>query len=271
MSEIRRALAAELRAARSMAGISGRGMAKQLGITQGTIWRIDNGETLPRLDQAERWLDACNVHGDQRDRILDLLGEAHRDAPAWSRRLAGAEHLQRQAAEREQASRRVRNYQPTVIPGLLQTEQYARHVMQLADITGGTDLAAALAARLDRQAILHEDARRFAFVLDEAVLSWWPAPDVAAGQLDRLIALAELDTIDIAVVPRSAAVATPWHNFVIHDPADETPPYVTVETVHDGIEVRDRKDVALYVTLWDRLWKAAATGDEALELIRRAA
>lgn len=270
-SEARRTLAGELRAARSMAGISGRAMAKQLGLTQGTVWRIDNGETLPKRMHVEAWLMACGVDVETRDRVLNLLGVAHREAPSWSRRLADASHLQAQAAERERGSRLVRNFQPTLLPGLLQTPDYANAAMSLADLTGDVDLPRALAARLERQAILHEEGRRFEFVIAESAVRWAPKPGVLAGQLDRLLVLAGLASVDLAILPATAASgAVPWHNFVLHVPTDDRSPYVTIELSHEQVQVRDGADVGIYQVLWERLHDAAATGGAAVDVIRTA-
>ncbi len=89
------------------------------------------------------------------------------------------------------AARLIRNFQPTVIPGLLQTAEYTRSVLALGKTT---DRAAALAARLERQQVLHEPGRRFEFVISEQVLRWAPGPLAQAGQIDRLLSLMTLES-----------------------------------------------------------------------------
>ena len=89
------------------------------------------------------------------------------------------------------------------------------------------------------------------------------------AQRDRLLSLATLPAVDIAVLPVRRTGTPAWHSFIIFQGADEST-FVTTELVHGGQEISDPDAVRRYVTLWDRLWKAAATGDEAVDLIRRA-
>lgn len=264
----RKTLADELRKIRSLAGISGRRMAEHLGKRQATVSRIEQGQTLPTRDQVLTWLTECDADNAVRVHVLELLDAAHGAAPTWSRRLAGRSHLQGEVAERERGSAVVRNFQPTIVPGLLQTAEYARQVTPLVDRLGIIDVDEHVAARLDRQADLHKDDRRYEFLLGERTLRWAPGEGVMAAQLDRLASVATLAAVEIAVLPESVATV-PWHNFVLHQPADDSPVYVTAELMHGPIVVRDPGDVAVYVELWEQLWSAALTGDAAVERIRR--
>lgn len=234
--------------------------------------RIDSGQRLLSLPEVTRWLDAAEADADVRERVSALAEAALGETRPW-RDLVGGEvpHLQGDAAARESAAESVRNFQPTLVPGLLQTAEYARQVLRISDIAGQFDQAAALTARLDRQSVLHEEGRRFAFLLGERALRWSPAPGALAAQLDRLVSLATLDTVAIGVLPDARVVGrAPWHNFAIWSSPD-APDYVMTELVHGVQEIHDPETVALYVTLWDELWSAAATGSDALELVRAAA
>lgn len=230
------------------------------------MWRIDRGETLPPIPLVRAWLDACGVDAPERDRLLDLAESAHGETRPWRELLDGSQHLQDQARDKEQEATRVRNFQPTVVAGLLQTPEYATHLIPLADITAGVDHAAAVAARLQRQQVLYDKARRFQFLMTEHVLRWSPGPpELLTAQLDRITSLAALDTVDVAVLPDSAAVATPWHNFIIFESADSA--YVTTELVHGAQEIHDEREVELFTVLWDKLWGAAVVGADAVSLI----
>ena len=78
----------------------------------------------------------------------------------------------------------------------------------------------------------------------------------------------ELPTVTLGVVPDTAPVV-PWHNFIVHEPADGQPAYVTTEAVHGEFAVRDPADVAVYLKLWDQLQQSALVGDDAVEWIRK--
>jgi hypothetical protein len=100
----------------------------------------------------------------------------------------------------------------------------------------------------------------------------WPVggAEVLAAQRDRLVSLARLRSVELAVVPAIATVVVPWHNFVVWDTVDGTR-YVTTELFHGAQEMTDPESVALYVEVWERLWNTAVVGDAAVELIRQAA
>lgn len=266
-SRVRTLLVKELLRVRDLAGLSGREMARRLGISQPKMSRIDRGLSLPSMPLVERWLAEGNANEDTRERILALAEAAHGETRPWGDLLDGRDHLQDEARERTAAARLIRNFQPTVIPGLLQTAEYTRSVLALGKTT---DRAAALAARLERQQVLHEPGRRFEFVISEQVLRWAPGPQALAGQIDRLLSLMTLESVEVAVLESSAAVVVPWHNFIIREPADGSPSYVTTELFHGAQKINDTDSVAVYLKAWKQLWQAAVTADKATALLRAA-
>jgi transcriptional regulator with XRE-family HTH domain len=270
-SPARRRLSRELGRIRTIAGISGRGMAAHLNVSQATVSRMDNARSIPTPEQARRWLNACGITDEAtRDRVMGMVEAAAGETRPWADLLAGGTtHLQQQAHEREAGSRLVRTFQPTIVPGLLQTAAYARVILPLADVTGREDHEAALAARMERQALLDDENRRFDFLITEQVLAWSPGPGVMAAQRGRLAAAALLPSVRLGVLPIAAAAGLPWHNFVLYFPADNGgSPYVTAELIEGAHEVSDSVDVALYAALWDRLWAAAVVGDDAVAILR---
>jgi hypothetical protein len=259
----------ELLHQRDKAGISGRALGKAIGESHGKIWRIDNGHQLPTIPLVEKWLDACGVAEPKRQQILELAEAAHGETRPWKDLLAGVSHLQGMAQQRESDAAAVRNFQPTIIPGLLQTPEYAARVIPLADHMSAIDHGAALAARLQRQQILYEEGHRFQFLLAEAALRWSLAMgDIGPAQLDRITSLSRLATVELGVIPSGQDVVVPWHNFVILEPVDEDP-YVVTELFHGEQRITPAEQVELYRSLWGRMWKAAVVGDEAVELIRK--
>jgi transcriptional regulator with XRE-family HTH domain len=267
-TRLHRQLATELAYLRSLSGLSGRDMAERVGISQPTVVRIERAEAIPSMPVVLAWLDAADAPPQARERVTALTDAIHVQTVRWPTLLSGRSHLQDDVHERELESVLVRNFQPTVIAGLLQTPAYTRALMPLTDIAGQIDHDATLAARLRRQQLLYDSGRTFQFIISEAVLSWSPGKDVMAGQLDRLSQLAELPTIELAVLPATARAATPWHNFVIHVLSDDSA-YVNTELIHGTQRLSDAGEIALYRGLWDRLWSASATGDDAVHLIRQ--
>src|SRR5207248_3093577 len=176
-------------------------------------------------------------------------------------------HLQSDFQEQEAASRLVRVFQPSVVPGLLQTPEYARRVFSLFQLPySKEDLAWAVAARLDRQLALYETERRFEFLVTEAALRWRPGPpNVLIAQLGRVSALGTLDNVSVGIIPSDAeAVTFTSHGFAIYDTGHEDDvPVVSVESVHANITVRSEDDVALYQERWSLLTRMALFGGDA--------
>jgi transcriptional regulator with XRE-family HTH domain len=254
---------------RDRVGLSGRALAKALGTNQGKIWRIDNGHQLPTIPLVEKWLDACQVKDPERQQVLELAEAVHGETRPWGDLLAGVSHLQGVARQRESDAAAVRNFQPTIIPGLLQTPEYAARVIPLADHAGGIDHEAALAARLQRQQILYEEGHRFQFLLVETALHWSVAMgDIGPAQVDRIVSLSRLATVELGVIPSGHDVVIPWHNFVILEPVDDDS-YVVTELFHGEQRITAAEQVELYRSLWERMWKAAVVGDAAVELLRK--
>lgn len=247
-------------------GLSGRALADKVGVRQATISRVERGHTLPSIAMVHAWLAAVGVDEADRERLLELAEAVHGETRGWDELLGDTGHNQDEARRREGEVVLARNFQPSIVPGLLQTPEYARAVLRTGRTT---DVEAAVATRIRRQQALYDDGRKFQFLIAEQVLHWPVGGDeVLAAQRDRLVSLARLRSVELAIVPAAAAVVVPWHNFVVWDTADDAR-YVTTELFHGSQEVTDTESVALYVEVWKRLWTAAAHGLDATELIRR--
>ncbi|WP_218020923.1 helix-turn-helix domain-containing protein [Nocardia crassostreae] len=217
-------LGAELRRLRDLAGISGRELAKRVGISQSTLSRIEAGHVVPPLPQVLDWAEAVGADGDTRQALRGLTETAHTpEVRDWAASLANRAHLQDDVRAFEEDAQVVRNFQPSLVPGLLQTADYARRVFDTFDppYTPGA-LAAALAARLDRQRVLYDPAKRFEFLITEAALRFRPGPyRVLLEQLDRIISIETLDTVTIGVIPQDIEASTTIpHGFVIYESED---------------------------------------------------
>lgn len=264
----REQLGHEVEHLRRFAGLSGRALAGRLPISQSTISRAESGKALLSRDEVHAWADATGADSQTRARLLALVDAALREEASWRGKLGeGRTHLQDEIRARETTAHTVRNFQPTVVPGLLQTPEYAHYVIPRADVDNVIDRAAAAAARLQRQQSLFNGERRFEFLIGEAALHWpASAPELLAAQLERVVALAPLKAVDIAVLPLGEPVdAVPWHNFVIYE-GDE--PFVSVELVHCPETVTDPQQIDIYRRLYDQMRQRAAAGPDAATLIQ---
>ncbi len=260
----RRQLGVELRAARTLVGKTQRDLAAALGTNQPRVLRAEHGDTLLTRAEVVQWLDATDAGQDVHDRVLVLVDGAHTETWPWRDGMAGG-HLQGAAAVDEQAAVRIRNYAMQWMPGLVQTGAYAQAL--LAQL-GGQDTPAAVAARLERQAILFEPGRRFELLFEESALLWSPAVGVMPAQLDRLLSVASLDAVEVAVLPTARVGASGWAPFMLWTDAEDA---VAVTTeLPNGEQVESSPDgVAAFEAVWSELWAAAHIGNAALDFIRQ--
>jgi hypothetical protein len=133
---------------------------------------------------------------------------------------SGFASRQRVAHVLDQGATTLRAVQTAVVPGLLQTPDYARAVFEgLASLNDRTDVEPAVRERIRRQALLSEDGRSFRFVLTEAALRGRVGSRaVHRAQLDPISTLSGLDTVELAVLPWTVDLAaTPDHSFDLFD------------------------------------------------------
>lgn len=266
-------LGAELRRVRVLAGLSGRQIAQATGLSQPTVSRIERGESVPSLRELIAWADAAEVGKDRRALLLGLGEAAVNEVTTLRARLSnGLAAIQEDVRSLEATARTLRNFQPGIIPGLLQTAAYARRILSFA--VDAPDVGPALTARLGRQEILHEPGRAFEFLLTEAALRYRPGPrEVLTAQLDHLAAVATSETISLGVIPAEAEMhAITRCGFIIYeDRIDGLPPFAIAETPHASVYANDPADVEVYRDQLAAFRQSAVYGAGALEIVRRIA
>lgn len=272
VSRIRAQLGKDLRAARTLAGLSQRALHDRLEEpSQVTLSRIENGTTVPDRELVARWLTACAATEDVRERVAAQLDAAHNETRAWADMLGDDTHLQGVARIRDEDARLVRNCQMAWIPGLLQTAEYARLLVPMVDPLGKFDHAAMVADRMKRQQILYGKGRTFEFLIAEAALLWAPGEDVMPAQLDRLASVATLSTVRLGILPARRVGAISWHSFIYREAMEDSRTSVTTELVHGGGSVTEPDLVKLYDGFWHGMWAASLTGDDARAAVERIA
>ena len=245
----RQRLGAELRRLRTLAGLSGREVGRRTGISHPNVSRIENGSKVPSLPEVKAWARAVGLPGEDLARLTGMTEAALNEVTTYRDRLrAGLTAMQQDVQELEATTRVLRNFSAVVIPGLLQTADYARHVLELSFIEPPDDLEDAVAGRLARQSIIADPSRHFEWIMTEAALRWRPAglePGVAAVQYDRIQVIASLSNVAIGVVRTGTPMkAVPWCGFVLYDVRDPGyEPFVIVETPHAAVYASDPADI----------------------------
>ncbi|MFF1817404.1 helix-turn-helix domain-containing protein [Kribbella sp. NPDC058245] len=266
----RQRLGAELCRLRTLAGLSGRQLALTTGLSQSKVSRIERGDALASIPELRLWLDAAGA-SERLDQLVAATEAALNQSDNWSEFQSEVSFatMQDEVRRREATARTQRMFLPTLVPGLLQTAEYARLVFMAADLTGKEDYAAAANRRLDRQQILYERSHTFEFVLTEAALRWRPGPpEVQLAQLDRILSLATLSNVTIGVIPLDApGRAIQWHGFTLNEDVDDGDPFVQVETMHAYLTIARPDDVARYQQQYRLLRESALIGQPFTEFL----
>ena len=262
----REQLAANLKALRVRAGLTGEQLASQTNLSQPKVSRIETGRSLPNLDEVMAWARATGASEDELAELAALVEQVATTATSWRilHRL-GLAGKQQEIKELEQQARRIQTFQPVMVPGLLQVAEYARRVIEMAYQPG--DVGRAVAARLERQSILYDQSKQFDFLVTESALRWWPGPaELMRAQLDRLLSVASLPNVTLSVIPTGEAPIPFLHPFVVWELEAET--LVTVETYSAELTIRESQDVARYYEVLDRLRLAAQVEEAAIRVIQ---
>lgn len=265
-------LAGELRELRKAAGLTTRQLADKLEVSQGKVTKLENARTVPSVEDVRAWAAATNAPAEQAARVAELAERTHTEAIMLrAARRAGLPDLQRRTAESERTAMTIRVYQPTAVPGLLQTPDYAR-LMVTAVHRDRPDVAEAIAQRMQRQMVLYEEARHFEFVIGEAALRWrLGSAAVQLGQLDRIRSVAMLPNVQVGVLPLSHETPA-WHfsGFTLfEDRVDDGDPFVHVETLTASLNVTEPADVEAYRQALEQLRQLAVYGEDAQALLAR--
>ncbi len=273
LSTQRRRLGKALRVLRANAGLSGETLAERLAISQSRVSRIELGQQAASADLVRRWAEVTGAPDERRAELIGWVETAGAEAVAWRAAVGrGLARLQLDARELEASAATILEFQPVVVSGLLQVPEYARRIFAAGNpASGAAEIAAAVAARMDRQLLLYEGTTRFEIVIAEAALRWRVGPPhVMLAQLDRITALAGLDTVQLGVIPLNIQVDS-WHEhaFVVQDDRLDDDPAVTIETQTSQVTTTDPAEVAFYRDAFARLREAALYEPEVDELLRR--
>jgi transcriptional regulator with XRE-family HTH domain len=266
-------LATMLKNSRLAAGLSAAALGERLHWSQSKVSKLENGTRGASPADVAAWAEAVGASADQRASMVQLADlAASRVSSWWRSHAAGLAKRQDEMADAEARATSICNFHPALIPPLLQTADYARQVLELANVSGQGDVAAAAAARMRRQEALYDLGKRHEFVLTPAAFTWRlsSTPGAMAAVADRVISVDSLPNVTVAVLPPGAVVPVlPVCGFGIFEVPDD--PFVVVETLTTELILTGERDLAVYRAAFARLREVAVTGRDAHDLIRSAA
>lgn len=258
VSAAMRELGAQLQRLRKDAGLTLRGLEKLVGISNAKISFWETGRRLPNVDDLTAVLDTLKVGDAEREHILGLRREADTSpgqiasgAPTIVPRLS-------QLIEYEEQATRIVSWHPQLVPGLLQTRDYARAIM------GDTPNTEALVKlRAGRQNILtrRRNAVDLVAMLDSEVLVRPVAPsDVMIDQLHFLLEMAKRPNITLQIVSSTQpgfhpGLAGPFE--LIEFPTAK--PVVHLEHYRSSLTLWEEEDVKAFVEASGMIQQTAMT------------
>ncbi|MFF7351822.1 Scr1 family TA system antitoxin-like transcriptional regulator [Streptomyces filipinensis] len=255
-------LAETLRTLRKRAGLSQVRLAKRCNVSQSKISKIETAETTPNLVDVELILRALDA---PEQMVAEITALARLANTAWepirSSWRRGLEKRQAELAGLEADAQELRYFLPAMITGLLATPEYIR--ASLAYSPG--DVSKTVARKLDRQAVLYDNTKRFTFLLTEQAVRWAVLPPPAmAVQIDRLASLSHLPHLRIGLIPMGTVISRgPMNTFTVYDDR-----LATVETFTGRTVFRDSRDVAEHLDVFSQYEQNAHFGDAARALLQ---
>jgi hypothetical protein len=261
-----RVFGAMLRFYRTQAGLSQTDLGARVHFSGDLVSKIEMGQRIA----TEEFTAACDglpnlATGGALTELRGLMKEAikNRALPGWFV----------DWPRKEAMARSLRTFELVAVPGLLQTEGYARAVLRTQVMATEDQVEDMVRARLERQSILaRERPPMFWVILDEGVLRRpVGGAEVMAGQLGRLADAAQQPNVVLQVIPLAVGAHQGMSgNFVIADFA-EGPPTVYLDTAARGQIIEDSDDIAVVTVMWETLKAEALSRSASQELIKEVA
>ncbi|WP_007024754.1 helix-turn-helix domain-containing protein [Saccharomonospora iraqiensis] len=268
----RRRLAGELRRLREAAQLTIDDVADRLECSASKVSRIETGQVGVTPRDARDMLELYGVTGDEQEALVQLAREARKRGwwHAYNEVFTGA------FVGLEADASSLRAYQALLVPGLLQTERYARAVIRaMRPGAEESEIERRVAARRARQRLLSEESPpEYWAVVDEAVLHRVVGgPEVMAEQLSRLAEAARSPHVTVQVVPFGAGAHPGMEGpfLILGFPEQADPDVVYVDSTSSGLYLEMESDVRRYARMFDHLRAAALKPDDSVDVITGAA
>ncbi|MET9759229.1 helix-turn-helix transcriptional regulator [Streptomyces sp. NPDC006372] len=267
-------LGKRLQELREAAGLSRDEAARVLRVAPATVRRMETADVALKIPYVQILLTAYGVPDDEVTAFVDLAEEANR--PGWWQRFHDVlPEWFSLYVSLEGAARIIRSYEPHFVPGLLQTEGYARAVLEAGTIgnSGPGAVERHVSLRMERQRLLErENPPHLWVIMDETVLRRPVSVDgqVMRDQLDKLLEYSARDRVTLQVAefkdgPHPGTYA-PFSLFRFAEP--ELPDMVFTEYLTGALYLDSRKEVSAHLEVLDHMTAGAASTQRTEGLLR---
>lgn len=267
-----RRLASELRSLRTAAGLTRDEVCVATGINAATLYRIETAKVRPQRRTLIALLDQYGVNDpDQRTRLVELSKQSHQLGWLQSYEAELPEDYTTYISF-EAESQSIRNYESSFVPGLLQTQVYARAAIRgVLPLIKDPEVEHRVQARLRRQeALTRDDPLKLSAIIDEAALRRRVGgPSVMAAQLHHLVDQTDAPHITVQVIPYSVGAHPGMHGaFAVldfPDPAD--PELVYVENTAGALFLEREAEIRRYTDIFHQLAALALSPTDSVRFI----
>ncbi|ONI79450.1 hypothetical protein ALI144C_26970 [Actinosynnema sp. ALI-1.44] len=260
-------MGAVLRQARKSSGLSMRDVAPQIGLAHSTIGRWESGDILPTAADVAALLDVLKIDQADRDKIMALAQDS--DNTAWlasgpapygvSQSMAGM-------LECERTAQHITYWSPLVIPGVLQTSDYARSIFSQSTLSP-SKIQTLVTLRMGRRDVFMraDPAELVVLIGEQAIHSGIGGPPVMRDQLRHLHAMSKLDAITVQLVRMTGE----WHPgfvgpFVLYKFGFQ-PTVVHIEHLQSGVFLVDDEDITAYESAVDAIRQCVMGPEESMD------
>lgn len=267
-----RELGDALRVAMTRAGLTGRDTARSLGWSCSRISRLLSGKRGVTPVDVSAFLAVCRVTGTEREHLLRLCDRL--DASAWLQRHGSRLPKQlRTLIDHENKAVTYTDFQPIVVPGLLQTADYARALIRRVVNVPDDEVEDRVAARMARQDLFSGLRHpQFSFCVHECVLRMpVGGPEVMSEQLHHLLRMSVRSYVTLQVIPTAsgahAGVAGP---FILME-FEQYRPVIYLDSETSCLFLEDPAEITAYRRIREDLAATALDEGESRDLIARLA
>jgi transcriptional regulator with XRE-family HTH domain len=263
---VTRGIGFELERHRRSAGMNLQEVGKALGVSASTISRLENGKREPTSEEVASILTAIGVTGSERERLL----EQSRGENSSGLLTAALDAQSRMYWELEQRATTIFNFELILVPGILQTAEYARAAISTFQFhETDSEVESRVARRLGRKAILtRRQPPKLNFIVTEATLRLpMGGRKVMAAQVRHLIEVAEHPGITLQIIPAEVVAHPGLTGSLVLIGFSDAPTISYVESRTSGMFVDDPAVVLEHKMTADRLTKLALDTQESIELM----
>jgi transcriptional regulator with XRE-family HTH domain len=269
---LRIALGTQLRRLREASNLTTAEAAEAIRATHSKISRLERGRSAARQRDVADLLSLYGVTDEaEREELLALTRQAN--APGWWQQYSDILPKWFELyIGLEKAASIIRTYEVQFVHGLLQTEDYARAVILIANAHApAEEIDRRVSVRMRRQHLLTQpDAPELWAVLDEAALRRSPdGRTVMRAQLEHLLEITDLPNVTLQIVPfhvgAHAAAGGPFT--ILRFPEPDLPDLVYLEQLNSALYLDQSDDVIDYVTVMDQLCIQAETGAASQDML----